>query len=329
MRDAVSVETAERRVDASWVAHASLGVFAAWIWLATAVDLWSGGLQSSNGKFVSIFDSLTTCCGFRNQRPVRLTRVDSNPPSRRRGSLYHVAAQLKKGRFSNVLTAAYILVLNLLNKFGPATVVSLLTHSTPVVLKGPRHIFSFLACVCLVQVSVRDLVYRSVASPYAAASLAHASALYKLRKCVFIAEATRDRSLGLAGLLTWLVVDGGSDARRLTNYWTSLLDCLRRGDLQLSPKNVLLEVAHTLRESPGVVAKAVVPNVSCAVLLKQLPSDALARLLVLAYLLHRYKALPAFLKARETFRSRRPPLPAETPPTPVGKDGRAAAKKAN
>ena len=44
-----------------------------------------------------------------------------------------------------MLTAAYILVLNLLNKFGPATVVSLLTHSTPVVLKGPRHIFSFLA----------------------------------------------------------------------------------------------------------------------------------------------------------------------------------------
>ena len=76
----------------AWVAHALLLAGAASVWLATMVDLLDGGLGSSNGKLVSIFDSVDGCRGFRKQRPVRLARMDSRPPTSRRGSLYHVAA---------------------------------------------------------------------------------------------------------------------------------------------------------------------------------------------------------------------------------------------
>ena len=78
----------------AWVAHALLLAGAASVWLATMVDLLDGGLGSSNGKLVSIFDSIDGCRGFRKQRPVKLARMDSRPPTARRGSLYHVAAQL-------------------------------------------------------------------------------------------------------------------------------------------------------------------------------------------------------------------------------------------
>ena len=310
----------------AWVAHALLLAGAASVWLATMVDLLDGGLGSSNGKLVSIFDSVDGCRGFRKQRPVQLARMDSRPPTSRRGSLYHVAAQLRKGRAANLLSAGSIVVLNLLNKFGPATVVSLLTRSTPVIFQGWRHSLTFLASLAAIQLSWRDLAFRAATSPYFDAALALSSALYKLRKVVFIHG--QGGALWLASLLTWLVVDGGSDLRRLTNYATTLQDCFHRGDLALSARTMRAELLEARRATGPVVLKAALPNVACAYVLRRVPNETVARLVVLAYLGHRYRALPALRRAADAYRDARSPLPGETPPTPVRPRADGTTKKA-
>lgn len=310
-------------VSRPWV-HAALIFSATAAWVLVALDFWFGGVGSSNGKWVSIFDSFSGCVSYRKQRPVRLRAVDARPQLTRRPSLYHVTAQLKKARLENLALSCTIVVTNVVNKYAAQTSVSLFIGATPVILKGWRHSLSFLAALVLVQLSPRDLVYRFLTCAYAEAVLATSSALYKLRKCIFVAEQVReqDLTLPLAVFLTWLTLDGGADCKRLTNYATTLADCRVRGQLRLTAARVARELFYNAKQSPKVLVGAVAPNVLIAVVLRRLRrGETSARLAFLLFFLSKYEALPKLKRAAHVLANaheRTVALPPEVlPPTPV------------
>ncbi len=198
-------------------------------------DLLHRGLHSSNGRFVSVLDSLNTAYGYRQQKPV--SRGDATPKRqlKRRQSLYHVSAQMAKGTASGVWRGVLILANNAAVKFGPATLSSLMLGETPVILKGWQHSVSFVLAVLALQLSPGDVAYRCFAQAPVQAVLSQGVSLYKLRKACFVADAvTRLVAAGhlewnlfallYATVLMYLVVDGSGQARKLTNLVTAGAD---------------------------------------------------------------------------------------------------------
>jgi hypothetical protein len=189
-------------------------------------DLFLGGLGKTNGKIISLLDSLNTCHSFRVQAPHHWQHVQEESPRRTRQSLYYAGGQLARcasARSRNetlrrVSLVLWIIINNLLVKFGPATLVSLAVGETPVVLKGPRHLVSFGLALALVQMSPADLAFRALSLGPVQALLGAGVALYKLRKAIFVVHAVHaadgsHSSLLHGAVLMWLVLDGTSNAR--------------------------------------------------------------------------------------------------------------------
>lgn len=97
-------------------------------------DLVTKSLGTSNGKLVSILDSVNTCLSYRTQAPHRWTHVQHGPPGRplmKRGSIYCAGVQLKRAMSDSrkghawarmgrqLLLFGWILINNFVCKFGP------------------------------------------------------------------------------------------------------------------------------------------------------------------------------------------------------------------
>eukprot|EP00614_Pseudopedinella_elastica_P006943 CAMPEP_0172598930 /NCGR_PEP_ID=MMETSP1068-20121228/19020_1 /TAXON_ID=35684 /ORGANISM="Pseudopedinella elastica, Strain CCMP716" /LENGTH=448 /DNA_ID=CAMNT_0013399009 /DNA_START=391 /DNA_END=1737 /DNA_ORIENTATION=+ len=207
--------------------------------LAIALDFWHRGLSSSNGRFISFLASLNNCYSFRAQRaltPLRKGRRRDSFEEWKRKHAYTISAYLGSSLWG---AAARTAGLSFLLKYGASTVVSLLLWTTPVFLKGPRHVSYFLLALGLVQFSPKDAVFRTMkGSPWVQLMVACAIALYKLRKLVFLVHYFADpfhpkpgslvgwalpSALPLANelaellVLTTIALDGNGLARRVEN----------------------------------------------------------------------------------------------------------------
>ena len=142
----------------------------------------------------------------------------------------------------------WIILNNFIVKFGPATLVSMALGETPVVLKGPRHVALFAAALVLVQLSPSELATRGTGLPSASAQLllALSVSLYKLRKACFVVHAAHahGHSVWFSTIVTWLVIDGTSAARRVTNVFTAGAD---GAALHLSARGCVKELYAIIR----------------------------------------------------------------------------------
>lgn len=154
-------------------------------------DAESNALGSSNGRFTSLIDSVNSVTCFRRGLPRR----------RRPGVL----------RFMWVLFVSFFI------KFAAGTLISYLLGTTPVILKGPRHLMSFFMGFLLVWHSPGDIVYRIVTQSDAVKlMMAMNSGLYKLRKALFAVECSKENGGSFAFALTMvlLALDGNAVIRK-------------------------------------------------------------------------------------------------------------------
>lgn len=111
------------------------------------MDVHVGGVlgSTSNGKFVSFMDSVNSLSDYRKQQPFdpplpgdAVQCCTSEQPAHNRKSRY----SLTDGH--SIGMQLYILLAACGSKYGSSTVASLLLQQTPVIMKGPRHMLSFL-----------------------------------------------------------------------------------------------------------------------------------------------------------------------------------------
>mmetsp|Transcript_27479 Transcript_27479/g.55290 ORF Transcript_27479/g.55290 Transcript_27479/m.55290 type:complete len:364 (-) Transcript_27479:152-1243(-) len=183
-------------------------------------DLWVGGLGSSNGRALSFIDSFNNCYSFRNQLPFSPVR-EKNPRilEVRKDKVYHIGSS-----GHSIKWRARTLVMSFLLKYGSSTTVSLLLRTTPVFLKGPRHVTTFLVAIVAVQFFPRDIPYRFVhQSPWLQLGIALSISFYKLRKLIYVVKVFSASNRSLMGSLPPLLclaviaLDGNALARRLEN----------------------------------------------------------------------------------------------------------------
>jgi len=121
-------------------------------------DLRVGGLGASNGRIVSFVASLNCSAGFRRQK----VAVEANSRGIKRSEKRRRLGRLHLGsKYTDNLHKAKLFLLVFVNKFGTQSLGSLLVGATPVILKGPRHIASWLLAFLAVQAAPRDVVYEA------------------------------------------------------------------------------------------------------------------------------------------------------------------------
>jgi len=203
-----------------------------WLWttgaaLATALalagcvvaDLAQGGLGTSNGRVVSFLNSLNAAASYRRQRRVLRTPVDrSHSPNseRRRSELLY----LRSSRHSWAHRVK-LFSLMFLAKFGSGSVGSVMLGATPVILKGPRHMASWLFAFACIQLCPRDSVYCKLQDNAAVLLVVRLGcALYKLRKFNFVADFAllRHHSLSWLLLTQIVVIDGNNLCSRVSTW---------------------------------------------------------------------------------------------------------------
>eukprot|EP01051_Picozoa_sp_SAG22_P000531 SAG22_NODE_15_length_32914_cov_20.713546_5_plen_312_part_00 len=195
----------------SWVAVAAVGIGV----LLVLLDLWHYGLGTANGRFVSFLDSLNSCYEYRSQNPLAAADPadDDPPPLRRTESQYNLQSS-----HNSLAGRLRILCVNFVLKFASSTTTSALLWKIPVVLKGPRHLMSFLLSLVLVQGSPADRVFIALRDmPSVQLLLGSGCALYKLRKLLWALQKGADYGWGLTLVLAFTVVEGNSFARRAEN----------------------------------------------------------------------------------------------------------------
>mmetsp|Transcript_34257 Transcript_34257/g.94619 ORF Transcript_34257/g.94619 Transcript_34257/m.94619 type:complete len:307 (-) Transcript_34257:167-1087(-) len=167
-------------------------IFALFIFLFTR-DAVHNRLGSSNGRFISLVDTIRSVAQYRSGLP------DSS-----RDGL-------------GIVRLLLIAVASFLVKFAASTLVSLIFGKVPIVLSGPRHAASFWMGFALLWFSPGDCVYRAVQRSRAVRLLlGMGGGLYKMRKAIFAVEAatTAKGGLLLAVLVAVLAVDGTTLTRR-------------------------------------------------------------------------------------------------------------------
>lgn len=120
-------------------------------------DACVGGLWTmGNRRLTSFCDSLYSCFRYRmlqpdmptspKMGPLRSEKLDQSAIDKRRMSFYFLQAENNSlvRRLEIVATALYV-------KFGSGTVISIALGELPVILKGPRHMVSFLVAFALMQ----------------------------------------------------------------------------------------------------------------------------------------------------------------------------------
>ena len=195
---------------------ARVGASAVAVALGSAVlrDARIGGLGTSNGRIVSFLASLNSVAGFRRQKRAVGADGDDLTRTEKRKRL----GRLHAGQTSR-LKAVGLFALQFGNKYGAQTVGSLLVGATPVLLKGPRHLVSWLLAFCLVQLAPADVVYDAV-TRHAALTLVVkvGAALYKLRKFNFVVGACEGCTVPLMILAQIVVIDGNNLCSRLSTW---------------------------------------------------------------------------------------------------------------
>jgi hypothetical protein len=79
------------------------------------------------------------------------------------------------------------LVLSFMCKYGTSTVVSLLLYTTPVFLKGPRHILYFTLALVLIQFFPGDIPFKTVRSSFwIQLMISLSTSFYKVRKLLYV-----------------------------------------------------------------------------------------------------------------------------------------------
>ena len=213
----VNVRTKKKNADVWSFAEGVLASAVA-VALGSAVlrDARIGGLGTSNGRIVSFLASLNSVAGFRRQKRAvgadgdDLTRTEKR---KRLGRLHSLSPGTSR------LKAAGLFALQFGNKYGAQTVGSLLVGATPVLLKGPRHLVSWLLAFCAVQLAPADVVYDAV-TRHAALTLVVkvGAALYKLRKFNFVVGACEGCTVPLMILAQIVVIDGNNLCSRLSTW---------------------------------------------------------------------------------------------------------------
>eukprot|EP00516_Mucochytrium_quahogii_P009522 CAMPEP_0203773230 /NCGR_PEP_ID=MMETSP0099_2-20121227/4534_1 /ASSEMBLY_ACC=CAM_ASM_000209 /TAXON_ID=96639 /ORGANISM=" , Strain NY0313808BC1" /LENGTH=261 /DNA_ID=CAMNT_0050671021 /DNA_START=133 /DNA_END=915 /DNA_ORIENTATION=- len=159
-------------------------------------DAVHNGLMMSNGRFISLVDTVGSVYSFRARLPKR--------------------EESGLGRFAWILFVCFVL------KFQAGTAVSVILGTTPVLFKGSRHLISFLFGFMLVWFSPGDVVYENLRSSLSVKLMVSiCGGLYKFRKALFAVESCRGGYGGfpLAVTVVLLALDGNTVARNFFLWW--------------------------------------------------------------------------------------------------------------
>lgn len=167
----------------------------------------------SNSRFLSFLDSFNSCYKFR--RAVEATGIlfsdavgaeGGGGRHRKRGDNSEPIWSSKQNMIGIFLCGA--------TKFGCGTIVSILLHHTPTLLRGPRHVLSFLAAYVATFLSPNDVVYIVFRrNRYLSTTLGVSIALYKLRKLLFVTYHASDSGFLFTHLIAILAIEGNSILR--------------------------------------------------------------------------------------------------------------------
>ena len=127
-----------------------------------------------------------------------------------------------------------LFVLVFMAKFGSQSLGSLMIGATPVILKGPRHLVSWVLAFALVQLCPKDAVYTIMQrNPALLCAVRCACALYKLRKFNFVAEYYTGNTFWWMFAAQIIVIDGNNLCSRLSTwYWLRGLENTSRADIR-------------------------------------------------------------------------------------------------
>lgn len=209
-------------------------------------DLCQGGLGTSNGRMVSFLNSLNSVASYRRQRRVLICNskaASSSPVSeRRRSELLYVRSP------RNCLAHRLkLFFLNFLAKFGSQSLGSLMIGATPVILKGPRHMASWLLAFACIQLCPRDSVFIKLQTHASLLLVVRTGcALYKLRKFNFVADFALSRHQSFAWMVAAQIVvnDGNNLCSRLSTWtWLRGYSTTNANDLKAGLHSVLQQSA--------------------------------------------------------------------------------------
>ena len=133
------------------------------------------GIGSSNGRFTSFAQSLESAYKYK-------------------AGHYDINNKTMKGEKSTcktILKYIYRCIISTFLKFGPGTIVSIALGLYPTWTKGPRHIYSYYIAFFVIQLLPRNNGFLFFYNNILSRILMHtATALYKLRKLIFILQAS-------------------------------------------------------------------------------------------------------------------------------------------
>ena len=132
------------------------------------------GIGSSNGRFTSFVQSVESAYKY------KAGHYDVSSKNVGRKTVYKLT-----------LKYIYRCIVSTFLKFGPGTVVSIALGLYPTWTKGPRHIYSYYIAFCVIQLLPRNTGFLLIHENRFSRFLMHtATALYKLRKLIFIFHAS-------------------------------------------------------------------------------------------------------------------------------------------
>mmetsp|Transcript_11299 Transcript_11299/g.15509 ORF Transcript_11299/g.15509 Transcript_11299/m.15509 type:complete len:480 (+) Transcript_11299:102-1541(+) len=197
-------------------------------------DLVQGGLGTSNGRVVSFLNSLNAMASFRRQRRVLQSGDAKNSPNSEKKKAELLYLRATRNSWSHRIQ---LFLLMFLAKFGSQSLGSLLIGATPVILKGPRHTFSWLLAMACIQLFPRDSVYKKLYDHSSLLCLVRIGcALYKLRKFNFVSAFSLSKNYSLPWMLfvQIIIIDGNNLTSRIST-WAWL-----RGWRHTSPNDLVL-----------------------------------------------------------------------------------------
>lgn len=179
-------------------------------------------------------------------------------------------------------------------KFGSQTLCSVMIGATPVVLKGPRHMMSWLFAFACIQLCPRDSVYAKLQSNAGLLVVVRIGcALYKLRKFNFVADFGLDRSFAWMVAAQIISIDGNNLVSRLWTWgWLRGCSATTAADVGVGLRALLHRII------PVVLASYLVRYVAGTI-------STLMKLLVFALFLWRYDVPRLIVKLLAACRSRR------------------------
>lgn len=272
-------------------------------------DACQGGLGTSNGRMVSFLNSLNSVASYRRQRRVliRSNGASSSPVSeRRRSELLYVRSP------RNCLAHRLkLFLLNFLAKFGSQSLGSLMIGATPVILKGPRHMASWLVAFACIQLCPRDSVFIKLQTHASLLLVVRVGcALYKLRKFNFVADfaLARQQSFGWM-VAAQIVVNDGNNLCSTLSTWTWL-----RGYSTTNLNDLKAGLASVLEKSAPMALASMLVRLVCVI---HAPKISM-KIFIFAMFLWRYDVPNLAIRACRQFARADFAADGHYPPPPCG-----------